>query len=264
MSRGPRQAPGGIAYHALNRAVARLPLFEMPADYDAFVRVLAEALDEYTMRVLAYCLMPNHWHFVLWPQADGQLSAFCRWLAHTHSMRWHAHYHTSGTGHIDQGRFKAFAIEGDDHLYAVCRSVERNPLRANLVARAEDWRWSSLWRRTHGDEQPRPLLSPWPLPMPDDWGRYVNEPQTEAELEALRRSVQRGCPFGSPGWQEALAAGPGPHPTAARPAEEAPGAGGSGPVTPQQPIAKTSSVLFSRRCARQMQGTRIGPRTMPA
>jgi len=100
MSRGPRQAPGGIAYHALNRAVARLPLFEKPADSDAFVRVLAEALAEYTMRVLPYCLMPNHWHFVLGPEADGQLSAFCRWLAHTHSMRWHAHYHTSGTGHF--------------------------------------------------------------------------------------------------------------------------------------------------------------------
>ena len=110
MSRGPRQAPGGIVYHVLNRAVARLPLFEKAADYAAFLRVLAEALEAHPMRVLSYSLMPNHWHFVLWPEGGRDLTNFCRWLAHTHSMRWHAHYHTSGTGHIYQGRFKAFAV----------------------------------------------------------------------------------------------------------------------------------------------------------
>ncbi len=87
MSRGPRHAPGGFVYHVLNRGVARLPLFEKPADFEAFLRVLAEALEEHPTRVLAFALMPNHWHFVLWPEGDGDLSAFCRWLAHTHSMR---------------------------------------------------------------------------------------------------------------------------------------------------------------------------------
>jgi putative transposase len=206
MSRGPRQTPGGIVYHVLNRAVARLPLFEKPADYAAFVRVLAEALDECPMRILAFVLMPNHWHFVLWPERDRDLTNFCRWLAHTHSMRWHAHYHTSGTGHIYQGRFKSFAVESDEHCYTVCRYVERNPLRANLVQRAEHWRWSSLWRRIHGDDQPRRFLCRWPLPMPEDWVAHVNAPQTDGELEALRRSVRRCCPFGSPTWQTPMAA----------------------------------------------------------
>jgi putative transposase len=94
----------GLLYHVLNRGVARLPLFEKPADYAAFQRVLAETLDQFPMRLLAYVLMPNHWHFVLWPRADGDLTAFCRWLTHTHTMRWHAHYHTSGTGHLDRLR----------------------------------------------------------------------------------------------------------------------------------------------------------------
>ena len=95
MPRHARVAPGGFVYHALNRGVARLPLFEKDGDYEAFERVLGEALLEQPTRVLGYCLMPNHWHFVLWPVADGELRAFLRWLMHTHTQRWHAHYHTA-------------------------------------------------------------------------------------------------------------------------------------------------------------------------
>jgi putative transposase len=205
MPRSARYAPGGFVYHALNRAVARLPLFEKDGDYQAFERVLALALEEHPIRLLGYCLMPNHWHFVLWPEREGQLTAFLRWLTHTHTMRWHAHYHTSGTGHLYQGRFKAFPIEADEHLYAVLRYVERNALRANLVKRAEQWRWSSLWRRVLGDEAAKGILAPWPIPEPADWLKLVNATQTEAELAALRRSVAKGTPFGSPTWTERTA-----------------------------------------------------------
>ena len=121
MPRRARNAPGGFVYHVLNRAVARLPLFAKDGDYDAFERVLAEAMHEHPTRLLAYCIMPNHWHLVLWPAKDGELTAFVRWLTHTHTMRWHAHYHTAGTGHLYQGRFKSFPIEADDHLYTVLR-----------------------------------------------------------------------------------------------------------------------------------------------
>jgi putative transposase len=202
--RHPRAAPGGYVYHALNRGVARLPLFEKPGDYDAFERVIALALAKHPTRILAYCLMPNHWHFVLWPKEDGELTAFLRWLTHTHTQRWHAHHHTSGTGHLYQGRFKAFPIEADDHLYTVLRYVERNALRAGLVKRAELWRWSSLG----GPNTPSlpSLLHPWPVPRPDDWVRFVNRAQTEAELEAVRRSLVHQQPFGSEAWQQRTAA----------------------------------------------------------
>ncbi len=92
----PRAAPGGYVYHALNRAVARLPLFEKDGDFDAFERALVEAHHEHPTRLLAYRLMPNHWHFVVWPAADWELTAFLRWLTHMHTQRWHAHYHTAG------------------------------------------------------------------------------------------------------------------------------------------------------------------------
>lgn len=204
MPRRPRQAPGGLIYHVLNRAVARAEMFHKPADYDAFERVLAEAHRREPMRVLAYCLMPNHWHLVLWPNDDGQLSSFMRWLTHTHTQRYHAHYHTSGTGHLYQGRFKSFVVQEDAHLLRVCRYVERNALRANLVVRAEEWRWSSLWRRTRGDEKAKALLHPWPLPEPADWIDTVNQPESETELSALRRSLRRGCPLGEETWVKAM------------------------------------------------------------
>jgi len=156
-------------------------------------------------RLLAYCVMPNHWHLVLWPRADGELTAFVRWLAHTHVMRWHAHHHTSGTGHLYQGRFKAFPIERDHHLLTVCRYVERNALRANLVRRAEEWRYNSLWRREHGDEASRAILAEWPVQRPRDCVERVNRPQSRQELEALRRSVVKGSPYGSSDWQASIA-----------------------------------------------------------
>ncbi|MBI3410453.1 MAG: transposase [Planctomycetes bacterium] len=202
MPRHARSAPGGYVYHALNRAVARLPLFQKDEDYRAFERVLVEAMHKHATRILAYCLMPNHWHFVLWPRRDEELTAFLRWLTHTHTQRWHAHYHTAGSGHLYQGRFKAFPIEENNHLYSVLRYVERNALRANLVKRAEAWRWSSLAHRLGGDADPiRRLLHAWPVPMPRDWLARVNRAQSQAELEALRRSLTRGQPFGSESWQ---------------------------------------------------------------
>jgi putative transposase len=199
MPRQARSAPGGYVYHALNRAVARLPLFQKYGDYEAFERVLGEALERHPIRLLGYCLMPNHWHFVLWPEHDDQLTAFLRWLTHTHTQRWHAHYHTTGTGHLYQGRFKAFAIQEDEHLLTVLRYVERNALRAGLVTRAEDWVWSSLSGRRAG--LPKIDLHPWPVPRPPRWRAYVNRVETEGELEAVRRSVARGQPFGDDGWQ---------------------------------------------------------------
>lgn len=205
MPRVARNAPKGLIYHALNRAVARLPLFEKVADYEAFERVVGEAHAKFPLEVLAYCVMPNHWHFVLRPLKEGQLTAFLRWVAHTHTMRWHAHHHTSGTGHLYQGRFKAFPVEDDDHFYTVVRYVERNALRAGLVAQAQEWRWSSLWRRHRGDAEARALLAPWPLPRPRAWVDYINAPQTEAELESLRQAVRRNSPFGNPNWQQSIA-----------------------------------------------------------
>jgi putative transposase len=165
--------------------VGRATLFRKEGDYAAFEKVLQEGLEWQPMRVLAYCVMPNHWHMVLWPRRDGELSEYLRWVTVTHTQRWHAHHHTAGTGPLYQGRFKAFPVQSDEHLLTVCRYVERNALRANLVKRAEAWRWSSLWRRQQEDAS---WLADLPTPRPRSWLEFVNGAQTEAEVAALRQS----------------------------------------------------------------------------
>ncbi len=205
MPRTSRAAPDGMVYHVLNRGVGRQRLFDKPADYAAFEDILAVTLEKSPMRICGYCLMPNHWHFVLWPQHDGELAAFMQRLTVTHVTRWQKHKRRVGEGHVYQGRFKSFPVEEDDAFYQIMRYVERNALRANLVDRAEDWRWSSLWRRAQGTAAQRGVLSRWPLSMPRDWVTLVNAPQTEAELSALRRSVVRGQPYGSKDWIQRVA-----------------------------------------------------------
>ena len=126
-----------------------------------------------------------------------------QWLTVTHVRRWHAHHHSAGTGPIYQGRFKSFPVQEDEHFLSVCRYVERNGLRANLVPRAEAWRWSSLWQRTQATQVP--WLSEWPIPLPRQWTEQANKAQTENELSALRRSVVRGVPYGDDAWQDQTA-----------------------------------------------------------
>jgi len=197
MPRKPRICPAGTCFHVLNRAVARLTLFEKQADYEAFERVLESAHHRFGLPIFSYIVMPNHWHFVVRPKTKRQVTEFFRWLTHTHTMRWHAHHRTEGTGHLYQGRFKTFPIEEDEHLRAVLRYTERNALRANLCDRAEDWKYGSLWRVVHGDGQSRSLLSPWPIDRPRTWLAMVNRPQNEAEEKAIRACLRKGAPYGS-------------------------------------------------------------------
>ena len=127
---------GGIAYHELNRRVGRLPRFEKDEDYAGFEKALDQAHAGSPMRLIAYCLMPNHWHLVLWPARDGQLSTYMLWPTTTHMRCRHAHRGTRGAGPVYEGQFKSLPIQEDGHFLTVCRYVERNPLRAKLVEHA--------------------------------------------------------------------------------------------------------------------------------
>jgi putative transposase len=203
MPRRLRWCTAGFVFHARNRAVGRATLFDKDGDYAAFIKVLQQAQEVVPTRLLAFCLMPNHWHLLLWPRADDELSRFLHWVTMTHTQRWHAHRHSAGTGPLYQRRFQALPVQEDEHLLVALRYVERNALRAGLVKRAERWRWSSLWSRSQG------ALPGWlqagPVPLPRGCPEHVNAPLTEAELEAVRQSAARGAPFGAAAWQRRTA-----------------------------------------------------------
>src|SRR5271154_5962776 len=161
MPRTARAVEGGGIYHVLNRGNGRMQIFHKPDDYAAFVKLLLQARQRIMpVDVLGLCLMPNHWHLVLRPQADKDLAAFMRWLCTAHVRRHHAHYH-SPPGHLYQGRYKSFPVQSDEHLLTVLRYVEANALRAGLAKSAGEWPWSSdAMRRTR---QGAALLSDWPV-----------------------------------------------------------------------------------------------------
>jgi putative transposase len=192
MPRRPRSSTTGLIFHVVNRSAKRSRLFEDAADYHAFEAILRMATIRFGVAVFAYSIMPNHWHIVLTPLRDGELSRFMHWLTTTHTRRWQLAHGTEGEGAVYQGRFRAIPVAGDAHFLWVCRYVERNALRANLVDRAEDWRWSSLRLRAEINPQ---WLAEWPAIRPREWVREVNEPQTAAEMEAFRGAMRRGEPY---------------------------------------------------------------------
>jgi putative transposase len=173
-------------------------LFHKPGDYDAFEQVLSESLERYPVDLLTYCVMPNHWHLVVRPKTDDALGRWLGWVGVTHVRRHHTRYQRRGGGHLYQGRYKSFPVESDAHFLTLCRYVEANPRRAKLVARAEQWRWSGLWRRARRVSG-LPLAA-WPIRRPPEWLDRVNERLPPETLKQLRECVQRGRPLGDDDW----------------------------------------------------------------
>jgi putative transposase len=199
MPRIPRGLTKGFYYHIINRGNDKKIVFRKAYDYSAFLDLVLTAKERYPVKLIAYCLMPNHFHFVLSPEEENSLSAWMQWLMTSHVRRYHRHYESSG--HVWQGRFKSFPIQGDNHLLVVMRYVEGNPVRAGLKSSARDWKWSSHLERT--GKTPRILTDEISLVLPESWTAYVDQPWSEKDLEQVRESVNRQAPFGSSQWQSA-------------------------------------------------------------
>jgi putative transposase len=201
MARTARASKGGICYHVINRGNGKAEVFHKAVDYQRFTVMMRQACERLPLRVAGWCLMPNHFHLVLWPFHDGDLSRWMQWLMTSHVRRYHRHYQSSG--HIWQGRFKAFPIQQDYHYLTVLRYVEQNPVRAGLIDRAQNWPWSSLHALMHRDTAG--LLTAGPVSRPRHWLSLVNEAEPDRDLDRLRTCVNRGCPFGSAAWNEQTA-----------------------------------------------------------
>lgn len=184
-------------YHVLNRGNGRQQIFHNDGDYKAFVDLLIAASERFSVRVYAYCIMPNHFHLLVQPGFGTDLSKCMQWLMTSHVRRYHKYFGT--TGHVWQGRYKSFPIQEDNHLLTVTRYIEGNPVRAGFVEAAKGWAWSSHSSRIGKEE--RNWISGLPIPLPDDWSDFVDTAQTQKELAKLKMSVDRQSPYGETGWQ---------------------------------------------------------------
>lgn len=200
MPRLARVDIGGEIYHVINRANGRMQIFNSPKDYQLFEQLLNEAKELTDMRILAYVIMPNHWHLVLHPHNDGDLGVFMHRLTNAHTRQVHVRTNTIGSGHLYQGRYKSFIVDTDKYLLALVKYVERNPVRARLVARCEDWQWGSAWRRTCGNKQQQQILAVSPTPLPPHYADWINAQDNDNELTTIRQALQKGVPFGRARW----------------------------------------------------------------
>lgn len=200
MPRNARIDVGGEVYHVINRANGRMEIFSKPEDYKLFEKLLLETKELLNMRMLAYTLMPNHWHLVLYPRNDGDMGIFMHRLSNAHTRKVHAKTLTNGSGHLYQGRYKSFLVEDDRYLLALIKYVERNSVRAKLAVKCEDWEWGSAWKRTNGTKEEKKLLDPSPTPFPPSYKSWINTPDKEDDLLTIRTALQKGIPFGREKW----------------------------------------------------------------
>jgi putative transposase len=193
----------GMIYHVINRGSRRGWLCETEHDFSTLERVLLESLQTVPIPLLDYCLMSNHFHLIVRPTSASELPEFMRTFSGTHGLRWRVATNTVGDGAVYQGRYKAIPVQTDEYFVQVARYVERNPLRARMVQRAEEWRWGSLWHREIArDTFP---LADWPVERPPEWLTLVNTPQHAAEVQQIRKAVNRSYPLGNSSWRKDLA-----------------------------------------------------------
>ena len=196
MGRAPRVDQADLVYHVLNRANNRAQIFHSEVDYRDFEYLLTEMCETFSMRILAYVIMPNHWHMLLYPSLDGSLSKAMQWLGTSHVRRHHSRFETIGGGHLYQGRYKSFLVENDSYLLTVLKYIERNPVRASLVKAPDAWRWGSAYRRLHGTAKERALLAESPVPLPSDYREWIKYPDPAEEQEKIRDLIRRGEAYG--------------------------------------------------------------------
>lgn len=196
MPRSLRIDVGGEIYHCINRAVGRQTIFKEDKDYKRFESILQEVVDITDMHILAYSIMPTHFHLVLSPENDGELSNFMKRITVTHTQRYRAITQTVGYGPIYQGRYKSFIIQNNIHLLTVLRYVERNPLTARLVQDVLRWKYGSVYRRYMGTDEEKRLLSTWVCDEPKNYLQHLAQPFTTKEIRKITQSEVKGIPFG--------------------------------------------------------------------
>lgn len=214
MPRPARLVVPGVAHHVVQRGNRKQMLFFGDGDRRAFLKLLGEACAKHETACLAWCLMGNHVHLILVPAGEDGLRAPLASVNTAYSQRINRAQGLSG--HLFQGRFASYAMD-EAHLMVAARYVENNPVAAGLVARAEDWPWSSA--HAHLTGRPDGLTDVGALGAHVRNWRAMLERGLEAgdEDERISRALRSGRPLGTESWLKALSERLGIPPLASRP-----------------------------------------------
>ena len=196
MARASRIDVGNEVYHCMNRGVGKRKIFFYDRDYRLFEKTLEDAVELTNMRILAYCVMPNHFHFVLYPLNDGDLSLFMKYFTATYTQRMRTMTHTVGEGAVFQSRYKSFIVQTNDYLLTVLRYVERNPLTADIVDNILKWKYSSLYRRYNGTDKQKKILTPWMIDEPTNYRDLLIQELSPKETTQIELSENKAVPYG--------------------------------------------------------------------
>jgi len=201
MSRVARVVVSGFPHHVTQRGNRRADVFEVDADREAYLRFLEQYADRHGLAVWAYCLMTNHVHLVVVPVREQSLGLALRDAHTVYAMYFNTR--TKLTGHVWQGRFHSCPMD-QSHLWAAVRYVERNPVRAGLVKRAEQYPWSSA--APHCRLRHDALLSDdFPPPgVINDWKQWLSGGEDEEAVDRIRAHTHTGRPCGSPTFVDQL------------------------------------------------------------
>ena len=193
MARLARVTIPRLPHHITQRGNRRQPVFFCQQDRQLYLRILLEQSRKSGVAFWAYCLMDNHVHFIAVPEREESLA---KAFGETHRRYTSFINQREGwTGYLWQGRFASFPLD-EAHVYAAIRYVERNPVDAGLVARAEEFPWTSA--RAHVNGTPDPLLARHVVKeRVPDWADFLRSPQDEFKKQ-FARHAWTGRPFGDP------------------------------------------------------------------
>ena len=193
MTRVARMVAPGFPHHVTQRGNRKLDIFANDDDRRFYLATVNKYAQKHGVAIWAYCLMSNHVHFIAVPASEQALGRTMHDAHGVYSMRFNEINNLSG--HLFQGRFYSTILD-EEHLWAAVRYVERNPVRAGIVSRAESYKWSSA--RAHCSGPVDPLLAAGfpPRSVVDDWSRWLRDVNDPLE-QGLRMATRTGRPCGS-------------------------------------------------------------------
>lgn len=188
-------------YHIINRGNRRESVYHDKYDYERFLKLLFDSKEKYNIKIYAYCLMPNHFHLVIYTKYSESLSKAMHWISSSYVRYYNKRYKISG--HLWQGRYKSFIVQKESYLLTLLKYVEVNPKRAKIVKRCEDYKYSSAYNRINNIEDE--LINIPPIDLPVNWDKYINDEESKIDIDYIRNSIERQSPLGEELWQVNIA-----------------------------------------------------------